>query len=884
MLAIGVARPAAAAVAPSTITGTVTDATGAPLAGVGVLVGSGGCDLCGSATTAADGTYTISGLDSTYTDFEVLFVPPAGTGLALRDLYPVTLTAGQTTTINVALQQQAFITGTVTGPDRNPVGGVAVNASGTDAGGSATTAADGTYSVALNPTSATPGPVTVEFNQNGTSNLGTQWWNNKPSQATADPIAVQPGQTISGINAQLQANVGSITGTVTGPSGPIFSAQVKLFTPGGTTPIATATSLAAGGGFTFNQVAPGTYQVEFAADGYAAQWWNGAADQANATLVTVTAGQTTSGISASLQPAAPMVVTGTVTGPDGKPLGGIQVQATYKDSKGLLGGAGGTTTAADGTYTMDVNAELSPDQTIRVYFNGLLNEFTTVFWNNKSTFDTADPIPFVGGQTVTGIDAQLAANLGAISGTVTTTAGQPLSGVQVTARNGSTNNTFGPVVTASDGTYTIPNLPAGVQYYVIFTYGTQQVQYNGNGVAVTINETASGVNGQFPAVIQGGTLSGTVTSGDSRTPVAGATVVLHNYFGFNVTQATAGADGRWAIGPVPGGVYRVEFQPPAGSNLLPQWWNDQPDGAHSNGVGVTNQQTVSGVDANLAAGQTVSGTINDAAGPVGNAWVGLFATDASGNPTVEIAHTTTGPDGTYQFGALADGHYRVLVDAPPGSPDSGTWLTADVSGSSVVDLNATLAPRTRGTISGTVTDTDGNPIAGANVYAFNADGVVLTAATGADGSYTISGIDVGFATVWFLPPSGTVYQGSVWNVAVGQILRINIDQGTNATGIDATLTSSASISGTVTSASGPLAGATVSVFNIYGFGDGTATTDAAGHYLVAGLGGGPHWVMFSDTGYVTQWWNNEPDLARADTVNVPDLGNATANATLTPSG
>jgi hypothetical protein len=203
VLAIGVPRPAAAAVEPSAIVGTVTDASGAPVVGAQWFIFSGTCDLCAFGFTAADGSYGGAGLDSTMGPYYVDVFPPTP-ALASGQVGPITLTPGQTTTANVVLQQQAFITGKVTGPSGKPLSGITVEATGPGAaGGATTTAADGTYSFGLNPVVSNPGPTTVEFNVNAIDKLARQWWNNQPSAATATPISYLPGQTVTGINAQL---------------------------------------------------------------------------------------------------------------------------------------------------------------------------------------------------------------------------------------------------------------------------------------------------------------------------------------------------------------------------------------------------------------------------------------------------------------------------------------------------------------------------------------------------------------------------------------------------------------------------------------------------------------------------------------------------------
>jgi len=109
------------------------------------------------------------------------------------------------------------------------------------------------------------------------------------------------------------ATTGVIAGTVAQTfhfgsftfSFPLPGITVHLLPVGGSTDVVPAVTTRSNGSYELDGVAPGSYQVEFVdpAGKYATQWWNAAATQAAASTVTVTAGQATTGISASLTPA-----------------------------------------------------------------------------------------------------------------------------------------------------------------------------------------------------------------------------------------------------------------------------------------------------------------------------------------------------------------------------------------------------------------------------------------------------------------------------------------------------------------------------------------------------------------------------------------------------
>lgn len=709
------------------------------------------------------------------------------------------------------------------------------------------------------------------------------------SICAAAPTAARPARP-------AQTTTTAITGTVTDPSGkPLSGVTVQLSV--GPVVDFDSTTTAANGTYTFTNfpIGFGNFYVGFTLAGYAPQWWNNKPSLAAADPVPVTSGQTTTGIDAVLQPAPNTgAISGHVTASAGGPAFEASVVATNTSTGESVTVQNDNTT---GAYTF---AALDPG-TYTVGFTD--SGYVPQWWNNKSSAATADPITVTAGQVVTGIDAALASTgcgCGFIQGTVTNASGAPVAGASVSVYPSGGGGAIWTATTSSDGTYTANISPAPGTYQVQFSapnytvqwYDNQSSQATATPITVGNGQTITGIDAQLQvAPSNSATLSGSVSNFSAGGPVVGATVVVHNYFGFDVTQTTTDSSGNWSVSNLAAGVYRLEVQPPAGSNLSSWWYNNEVDLAHSNPIALANGQAITGIETLLASGVAVSGTVTDAAGPVAGARVSLF----SGNAAVGLA-TVTAADGTYSFSGISPGlSYRVLFDPPPGSADAGQWYNASPTengasqvqyfGTPVAGIDAQLSPAARGSISGTVADHGGNSISGATVEAVAADGrTTTTATTAADGSYSIGGLDVGIYTVWFVPPTGSSYRSSFWNNNIGKVVPLTVDQGSNVTGINGSLSQNGSVSGTVTGPSGPVAGATVLVTNYYGFGEASATTAADGSYTVTGLGPGSSRVEFTASGYVTQWWNNQPDQAHSNTLNVPNNGTATANATLAPSG
>lgn len=350
---------------------------------------------------------------------------------------------------------------------------------------------------------------------------------------------------------------------------------------------------------------------------------------------------------------------------------------------------------------------------------------------------------------------------GSISGTVTTSdAGRPLPNVCVDVRlaNGGWG-AGGWTRTTSTGSYTIGGLPDG-SYHVRFYDGCdnqrdhvaewfddQPNRETATAVAVTSPQAIMGIDAELTALPLG-FVSGTVTSSKGG-PLLDICVEVYSsegaYFGYTQTSET----GTYTFG-VPDGIYNVVFYDGCGygpRDHEDEWFDDQPDWRTATDVVVTSPETTAGIDAELAALGSISGTVtSDSGEPLRYAcvevydattgdWSGWAETDGSGQYSAYV------PEGTHQV-HFYDGCDALRDHADEWFDDQSTQDAANqvaVTGANAVTgVDAELTSLPIGSISGTVTSDTGEllPNICVEVYAAAAGHWIAYGETDSSGSYT----------------------------------------------------------------------------------------------------------------------------------------------------
>ena len=571
--------------------------------------------------------------------------------------------------------QAGGISGTVGAAGGGPLSGISLFASAWNPGGNfwqpvapGNTAANGTYTI----TGLAAGTYRVCFSDPALGAYAFQCYSNAGSPDAGADVPVTATGMASSINVQL-APAGRVTGKVSNAAGLVAGIQVQgqswVPSRGYWQWWGSSTFTAADGTYTLGGMGTGLYRICFSDPNVVFQCYNNAPDQGSALDVSVIAGQTVPNVNAQLVPAAH--ITGTVTDASPVPvsLAGIQVQVnTWNASQNHWQSGNSTPTAANGSYDLGGLAAA----TYRVCFNDPNGVYAPECFDNVSNVSGANDLPVAAGQTVSGINAQLAL-AGHVTGTVTYAA-SPVAGITVQAQAWNPGNRswdwMGNAFTASNGSYNL-TLGAGT-YKICFgnwssasLYATQCYinspnQNGGIDVVVGAGQTVPNINAQLALA---GHVTGTVT--DATGAVAGITVQAQawnagnrswDWRGNTFTASNGGYN--LALGA---GTYKICFGNGNGSGLYAfQCYNNAPNQSSGADVRVNGGQTVATINARLARAGHITGAVTDAHGGLAaGIQVQAQTWNAAGNYWQWAANTTTGPAGTYDLGGLSAGNYQV---------------------------------------------------------------------------------------------------------------------------------------------------------------------------------------------------------------------------------
>jgi protocatechuate 3,4-dioxygenase beta subunit len=658
----------------ATITGTVRlgSASGTLLAGICVLASSANGLVFAEAATGPHGSFRIPNLGNGR--YQVDFSPGCNSNGNYTSATRFVKTAEGKVIggVNAVLQPGATISGTVTNASGQGVANMCVELF-TSGNGSANvpeaTNPDGTY--VINQLAAGTYEVGFDGGCGNTGSYSPYWYDNQDDPSIATPIALATGQATT-VNPVLQPG-GTVSGTVTNAAGAklsgicvtIASASDDFYVPANLLEEATTHD----GTYSLPDLAPGQYLVDFGCDSsttYGEQWFPDAADEGAAQQVSVPTGTTT--VNAVLQRAGS--VTGTVTGPNGRPLAGVCVAAysTADQTAEFQGqideGSGAGITGSNGRYQL---LGLAPGSYHVQFVPCLLTTDSPLWYDQRVLAGRANAITVQSGKVTTGINAQLRKS-GSFSGRVTNSAGAPVSGACVEAFN-ATGSIFQFGFTDPTGAYTVSGLASG-GYSVEFTPCFSQLSLDTVLGHVTIKApgTTKGVNATLQA---GGSVSGVVTlAGSPTVPVEETCVEVISPDPGNPGGITStNPDGTYEVTGLAPGTYQVYFGDPncsgASPDLAPQWFDNAATQATATTITVTAGHTTPAIDAAVQFDGQITGSVTDSSDAgVSGACVVAVPQSPGALPLTAISGS-----GTYTLVGLAPGDY--VVEFAPGCGATG---------------------------------------------------------------------------------------------------------------------------------------------------------------------------------------------------------------------
>ncbi|MBK8027377.1 MAG: carboxypeptidase regulatory-like domain-containing protein [Chloroflexi bacterium] len=908
------------------VTGTVYQADGVTkIANVSVssFLASNGQHVTGAATNE-NGQFTLSLAPGTYVinahgdGWVTEYYDEAG--MDWQTATQVVVNSGGTVSgVDFTLDQAGTISGVVYAADGvTPLANIGVDVEQGGMGSCTNASGEYTLSVPMD----TPFKIRAGGNnwcQGGPQIYLTEWWEEAADVSAATPITTTSAEpNVTGKNFTLEVG-GIVSGTVFATDGQTSLANVGVSTHFdgygmgactdasghyeiGGLPFGVSFRVSAGGN---NWCGGGVYAQEFWQE---KQYWH------LADLITLTSGVPgPTNIDFTLEPGGS--ISGVIRDEEGIEQGGVPVDTQP--------GGYGTCSNGDGTYTLS-GMPLNAEYKIRVGGvqwggcpnQGFLQEFyQDVYYEQEATaIPLTDAVP-----EVSGIDIVLGTG-GTISGHITD--GDtllPAGNVRIETILVNSNGDSGPTgfSTCTDGsgnfTLMVPygshKLTAGGSCDGSGTYyawrGYPDVNYPAQIVDIVVSEAEPDVTGKDFTAYAAGHVHGTVRDAATGDPIPFISVnFFYPFTGLGLcTDEFGHYDATIDFMNVPFTIVAPSTVPSGEpgqwegcANDAPyvfEYWQETPDPNAATPVTFTPAFRDMTADFTLEMGGGISGQLyqSDGVTPL-TGWSGWLAVEVyTLGDYQQIASVEPAPDGSYSIAGLAAGQYRVDVvgDHYGRMYYNNVFHLSDLTpvtvtaGATTPDIDFTVGGA--GTISGRVTDAEGNPLGNLNVGFLDA---WLGACTGADGTYTVPFVPLSTAGN---PLSFKFYAGGSSNWCGGsseytqewwlespseqEALGVSLTAVMpDLSGANFTLSTGGTISGTVRDALGnPLANVGVETDQGYG-----QCTNADGQYtlsvpfdtpLVVRAGAGGSNLCPGQTQlYAPEWWQDALDVATATPVTV----------------
>ncbi len=645
---------------------------------------------------------------------------------------------------------------------------------------------------------------------------------------------------ISGVKLTLP-QIGSISGIIRGPSGPVGAAQICVvaYKDGGSAMnmysleaarICTDSSGAYALGLTF-----GSYRLQFLnmpGSPFKSEWFdqiNNISGYAGATVISLAAGATASkNISPTL--AEGKYIRGRITDASGEPISGGSVTAMVLDpATSMTVGIAGVSTQSDGTYyisgidagtymLMANHADYGS-----MYLGGSRETATQITITSGSPGATGQNITFPRGYAISGNLSTGDGSEGRVCASAYLSTDSDMGWGQFV-----TSNCF-----TAPGPWKLKGLPAGT-YRVRFDAQSGNLRsvflggvtdYNSAATVSIINSDVNNTDITIPA---GKSISGKIMNSDPAV-VQGACVTAYKqttdsmfgsqWAGGSCTSTT----GEFYIRGLEAGDYKLRIDPPSNSDYSPGFFTEagNPSKSEDDAQVFTIGNSISGLSQVMVTGPKFTAIIKDGSSPVANVCVNAYKKINNYGWGEWSGSACSGVDGKINIRGVSSGDYTFEVRPNAGNYQNGWYVqnstttqtkdSASLMAISSTDVFVSLGDITLSTgtkASGRLINSDGNPVSGVCIGAMknspNGWGDWAgSACTQADGKFTLRGLDPSTSYRFRVDVWASDYKPGFINSSNGISNDISsstaISASTEITIGDVTLSRGPSISGIITS-------------------------------------------------------------------------------------
>jgi len=765
------------------INGTVTDKdTGTAINSVSIQVYNAATEsIVTSGYTDSSGAFTIYGLASG--SYKLSF---SATGYVKRwsgdkadqtSATTIAATAPNTTAdISMALGKAGSISGTLS--DRITGGGIAgaslyvFNLGSGEFAGSGQSDGNGTYTIS----GLASGSYRLRIDPPSSTGYLEKWYNGPDAYLCADIVSVNAPNTTTGIDASLDRG-GSLSGRITDATTGSGISGASIFLTNTSTHAGiylSNTTIDSSGAFIIGGVPSGDYSLTFSADGYIIT--------TSPVVARVSAPSVVSGMDISL------VRGGGISGRIIDSTTGEAVYEALVEAFSAQTGtwAGSTSSDAMGNYVITG----LPVGTYALYYDGTY----ALYYDGR----------YADSNYSSGWYSPEVTTAKAVTSTITVTTGATV----IPADPGASVVTSTGILPRSSSTsvypFLLPSLPP-----------TPRLIPTTFPVSVIAPATTAGID---ISIGRAGRISGRVTD-PSDDPLNGIPVMAFNSFtgvragGYTMTNS----DGTYSLPGMPSGSYRVQFMSTnslaggySDGGYLGTWYGSGTATTVMTEVSVQAPQTTSDINAQLAKGGSISGSISINSCP-GPRRVNIRAYDAISGTLVGQTWIYTDYADRFLINGLPAGSYKLAM-IPLEAGFVRQWYPNKTEATSAEPIAVTAGVITGGidvalsagggSISGKVVGNSGitSLLTPVKLYDWYSGGLVAETSTATDGSYQLTGLpDASYKLLFTVNHFNRWYRTAVETAPVSQVV---VSGGSTITGID--LTDSDTADGDLDGSGGPI--------------------------------------------------------------------------------